>query len=296
MKILKVSCLSVLGFALGLGSVQADASSIKVVVNNTTTLSDEAYISNGATMVPLKTVQTLPGITITWDNKTKTVKMIRDGQKITLKVGQKDATIGSKKVTLPVASTLKNGRVMVPLRFISDSSGAYVSWNSKSQTAYVAKASEELQKKYSSNNIAASRGAAIDLPQISNLKEFIPEGVENLNTNFYFPEGKFDSFFITEMDVISYYKINNDRRELVWTARFNPNVEDHSGLFFLPYKIIEQDGKMPSIQGRVAHFDFMAAIAEFRYEMIESNGQSTELGQKPVDPRNYFIEIPEERI
>ncbi|MDY8024805.1 copper amine oxidase N-terminal domain-containing protein [Paenibacillus polymyxa] len=289
----KIACISVLSLTLSAGA--AWASSVHIMVNNLNIPSDDAYQSHGTTMVPLNAVQSLPEVSITWNNTTKAVVIDRSGEKTILKVGQKNTTIGSKKITLPVAPTLRNGRVMVPLRFIADSSGAYVSWNPKSQTAYVAKASNEIKNKYTSDKLNVSRGAAIKLPKISNLKEFTPKGYENLNTDYYFPEGKSDSFFIQEMDVISCYKINNDRVELIWTARFDSTKKESSGLSFLPYKLLEQDGQKPTIQNRVAHFSFMAAIGEMSYSLIDNNGKEINLGQKPVDPANFFIDIPDEQ-
>ncbi|AET58553.1 copper amine oxidase domain protein [Paenibacillus terrae HPL-003] len=291
--VLKIACISILSLTLGTGA--ARASSAHVIVNNSSIPSEDAYQSHGTTMVPLNAVQNLPGVSIAWNNTTKTVVIDRSGKKTILKVGQKNTTIGSKKITLPVATTLRNGRVMVPLRFIADSSGAYVSWNPKSQTVYVAKASNEIKNKYTSDKLNVSRGAAIKLPKVSNLKEFTPKGYENLNTDYYFPEGKSDSFFIQEMDVISYYKINNDRVELIWTAHSDSTKKESNGLSFLPYKLLEQDGQKPTIQNRVAHFNFMATIGEISYSFIDNNGKEINLGQKPVDPTNFFIDIPDEQ-
>ncbi|MGN9170407.1 MULTISPECIES: copper amine oxidase N-terminal domain-containing protein [Paenibacillus] len=289
----KIACISVLSLTLSAGAVWA--SSVHIIVNNLNIPSDDVYQSHGTTMVPLNAVQSLPEVSITWNNTTKTVIIDRSGKKTILKVGQKNITIGSKKITLPVDPTLRNGRVMVPLRFIADSSGAYVSWNQKSQTAYVAKASNEIKKKYTSDKLNVSRGAVIKLPKISNLKEFTPKGYENLNTDYYFPEGKSDSFFIQEMDVISFYKASNDHVELIWTARFDSTKKESNGLSFLPYKLLEQDGLRPTIQNRVAHFNFMSAIGEISYSVIDNNGKEITQGQKLVDPTNFFIAIPGEQ-
>ncbi|MDY8022363.1 copper amine oxidase N-terminal domain-containing protein [Paenibacillus polymyxa] len=289
----KIACISVLSLSLGTGAAQA--SSTHIIVNNSIVTSDETYQSHGITMVSLNAVQSLPGVSITWNNSTKTVAIDRNGEKTLLKAEKKSATLGSKNITLPVATTLKNGRIMVPLRFIADSSSAYVSWNPKSQTAYIAKANNEIKSKYTSDELNVSRGAAIKLPKVSNLKDFTPKGYENLNTDYYFPEGKSNSFFIQEMDVISYYKISNDRSELIWIARFDSTKKESSSLSFLPYKLVEQDGQKPTIQGRITHFNFMAAIGEISYNLIDNNGKELNPGQKPVDPINFFFDIPYEQ-
>lgn len=104
-------------------------------------------VISGRTMVPMRVIFESLGADVTWDGNTQTVVAVRDefaGQKITtvtLKVGSKNAKIDLKQVlnmstehsenkTLDIAPMIRNGSLMVPLRFVSESLGAGVLWDS----------------------------------------------------------------------------------------------------------------------------------------------------------------------
>lgn len=56
---------------------------------------------------------------------------------IKLWIGNKQAQVGGKAVTLDVAPVIKDGRTMVPLAFVSQSLGATVNWdNTKKEVSY----------------------------------------------------------------------------------------------------------------------------------------------------------------
>ncbi|MCI8336544.1 MAG: copper amine oxidase N-terminal domain-containing protein [Peptococcaceae bacterium] len=59
------------------------------------------------------------------------------GYDIKLWIGNKQAQVGGKTVTLDVAPVIKDGRTMVPLAFVSQSLGATVNWdNTKKEVSY----------------------------------------------------------------------------------------------------------------------------------------------------------------
>lgn len=144
MKVIKFICLPVLLLILLSGTAlaaPASAPTISVEINNSTISTDmPPYLTQGTTMVPLNVVKHIPGITVAWNNDTKTVTIGRSGEIITLVAGQKNALIGSKPTALPVASVLLKGRVMVPIRFIAEAADAHVAWNAATRIVYVAKA------------------------------------------------------------------------------------------------------------------------------------------------------------
>lgn len=137
---------------------------------------------------------------------------------------------------LEAASTLKQGRVIVPLRFIAESTGAYVLWNPKQRMVFVAQSGEELKEQLASSSLAEARSAALKFPMVSSLKalKFIPSEVGG-NQNYYFPEGRADQFFLTGGNSISYYEVSGNHSEEKWTATFKSD-SGSSGLFFCPEK------------------------------------------------------------
>jgi hypothetical protein len=291
----KVSLTSMLALTLLSGSALA-AAPIEVIVNGTAANTDHAaYLKDGTTMVPLNVVQKLPGVSISWNNSVKTVKITGNNEKTLLVVGQKTARQGTKTITLPVASTLEKGRVMVPLRFVAEVSGAFVGWNQSTHTVYVAKTSPEFLKRLGSSVLSEARSAALSLPAVSLLKDIqpTPSTLEGQSFNYYFPEGVADRFFVNAGDIIVYFEIMNGRSQEVWRARLDLGVKSGDSLFFTPYKVIEEDGVRPVINKRVVFYHVMTHIGAAGYGFVETNGTRTTLGTKDISMNSVF-EIPEE--
>ncbi|SDM97517.1 Copper amine oxidase N-terminal domain-containing protein [Paenibacillus jilunlii] len=291
-----IASLLIAGSALPTGTASAASSAIKISINGLYANTDVApYITKGTTMVPLQVAQQIPGSSVQWNNASKTVTLTRDGKTITLVAGQKTAKVGNKEVKLEAASTLKQGRVMVPLRFIAESTGAYVLWNPKQRIVFVAKSSEEeeLKEQFASSSLSEARSAALKFPMVSSLKalDITPSEVGG-NQGYYFPEGKADQFFLTGGNSISYYEVVGNHSEKKWTATFD-SVKASSGLFFLPLKITNQDGELPKITSRVVFFEFMGHVGEAKYGFVEPNGEVKTLGTKEMN-LNQFFDIPEE--
>jgi len=292
---IKVTVLSFSIFVLAAGTAMAASPKIEIIVNNTYVDTDVApYIKGGTTMVPLNVVQQIPGITVKWDNTSKTVTIVQNGEFVKLKAGEKTATVGSKKVALVVASSLEKGHVMVPLRFIAEAAQAHIIWNSDTRTIYVAKASDALTTQLASTNLAEARSAAFEYPRVSLLQNLNFTSDESQNQDYYFPEGKSNQFYILGGNGISYYEIVGNHSEQLWTAKLDKSTKSSNGLFFLPYKLTKQDGEVPSLNSRVAFYHRMPHIMEASYGFIETDGQTTLLGQKGMELDRFF-EIPEEQ-
>ncbi|MDO7905635.1 copper amine oxidase N-terminal domain-containing protein [Paenibacillus sp. JX-17] len=297
MKSFKISLMLLSMFAAFAGSAMAAPSNeiqkdIQVEVNNSEVKTDtHPYIKNGSAIVPLNVVQQIPGVSITWDNASKTITITRDHDTVKLVAGQKTATVGGKQVALSAPSSIEKGRVMVPLRFIAESSNAGVVWNAKTRTVSIAKANEALIHKYKSKKLSESRTAALAYPRLSLLKEPDVKN-ESQSQEYLFVSGKSDQFFILGGNGIYYYKIVGNYAQKLWTAR--SGHEGKSGLFFYPFNLIEQDGVKPIINSKITFYYYMGTIGAASYGFITPDGKRTELGQKDMD-FNQFFEIPEEK-
>ncbi|MCM3760374.1 copper amine oxidase N-terminal domain-containing protein [Alkalihalobacillus oceani] len=100
-----------------------------------------AYIKDGTTLVPMRPIFEALGAGVQWDNSTKKVTGTKGNRKITLSVGNKKGYINENGVTSSVDLThpaeVTNGATMVPLRFISESLGADVKWDSATKTVKI---------------------------------------------------------------------------------------------------------------------------------------------------------------
>ncbi|QWU17544.1 Copper amine oxidase N-terminal domain-containing protein [Paenibacillus sophorae] len=297
-KLASLGCASILALAIVSGGTSFAAGEIEVIVNNNAGgQGTSAYLANGTTMVPLNVVRQIPGISVSWDNKTKTVTVMKGSKMISLVAGQKTAFADSGKITLSMPATLEKGRIMVPLRFIAEVSGAYVTWNSYSRTVYVAKADNRLMERLASGNLTDARRAVMQLPRVSKIRnlEPTPSSLEGQSFTYYFPEGEYKRFLIGGGDVVSYYEVVNERSQLIWTARLTGGAKTDSVLFFKETKAIEESGVRPILKSRLAYFHVMPHIGAASYGFIGPDGTVTELGTKDVTMNEEVVDIPEEQ-
>ena len=103
-----------------------------------------ARIINNRTMVPFRRIFNELGVTnenIDWNGDTKTIIARKDDIEIKLQIGNDIAEkkIGNQftKITLDSVPVTDNGRTLVPLRFIAESLGKTVGWDSVNKTAII---------------------------------------------------------------------------------------------------------------------------------------------------------------
>ena len=119
----------------------ATASSVNVVL----TIGSAAYTNNGQnaegdvapyissdgrTMVPIRIISEALGATVDWDNSTQTDTIQKSGITLQITVGQ----------ALPDGlgmAVLKDDRLFVPVRYVSEQLGANVDWNADAQTVTI---------------------------------------------------------------------------------------------------------------------------------------------------------------
>jgi len=98
----------------------------------------QPMMMNGRIMVPLRGVFEQMGASVDWDAPSHTVYATDStGKEVQLRVGERHALIDGKEIALDSPATMVRGRTMVPLRFLSESLGAVVDWNSYNHTAAI---------------------------------------------------------------------------------------------------------------------------------------------------------------
>jgi hypothetical protein len=95
---------------------------------------------NGRVMVPVRGVFEHMDASVTWNANTRTVTAQRGTDTIMLPVGATSATVNGQLVFLDAPATMRSGRVMVPLRFLSETLGAQVEWLEASRTVAITSA------------------------------------------------------------------------------------------------------------------------------------------------------------
>ncbi|MEQ1934069.1 MAG: copper amine oxidase N-terminal domain-containing protein [Fimbriimonadaceae bacterium] len=95
----------------------------------------------GRVMVPVRGVFEHMKANVEWDSQTRTVTAHKGADTIRIPVDSYKATVNGEQVNLDAPARERNGRVMVPLRFLSESLDATVEWVASSRTVEIMTAS-----------------------------------------------------------------------------------------------------------------------------------------------------------
>ncbi|MFJ5625719.1 copper amine oxidase N-terminal domain-containing protein [Peribacillus loiseleuriae] len=120
-------------------SVEASNKEIQINIDNQTVSTDvKPIIVNGTTLVPISAIlNKFQNIGLMWDDKSKSIIVSKNNEKINLKIGSTVATSSNRTYKLNEPAQLIQSRVMVPIRFFAEFSGAEVNWNKLDSTVYI---------------------------------------------------------------------------------------------------------------------------------------------------------------
>lgn len=255
------------------------------------------YIQNGVTMVPINVVSKLgsDNTYVSWNNTSKTVTITAAGAKTLLQLDQKYALQNGARIELAQPATLKEGVVMVPLRFVGESIGVKVNWDAANRIVYIGEASSspadpaETSADSALQILSKQRAKVIyDLPRTELPTELPTVGMQTVT--HYFPAGQANVFFEAMPDRISYYEVKNNKAKQIWSANYSGESSTGSkGLPFVPSQITKEIGKRPSITTTVAYYRYSASISDLRYGLIDTAGNDTELSHTdPAQTKERF--------
>ena len=105
---------------------------IVVIVNGNTLAGSYAVQQDGRTIVSMRPICDALGVSLGWDSITQTAKGQRGKNIFQLTMGKKTAKINENSVQLDVPGRVKDGRSLVPLRFVAESLGAVVNFDNSS--------------------------------------------------------------------------------------------------------------------------------------------------------------------
>lgn len=89
------------------------------------------------TMVPVRFISEGLGAEVKWDNATRTVIIKSQDKIINLTIGESKALVNGNSIAFDTKAEIKNGRTMVPLRFVSEVLGAEVKWDNENRTVEI---------------------------------------------------------------------------------------------------------------------------------------------------------------
>ncbi|MFD1773086.1 family 10 glycosylhydrolase [Paenibacillus rhizophilus] len=116
---------------LSSGAVRAASAVITLELDGMTLASDvPPYITaKYVTMVPLGVISKGLGAQVQWNQSTRTVTITKDDNELMLTSGKKTAAVNGSSVSLDNSVEIRQGRIMVPIRFVAEQLGLQVVWN-----------------------------------------------------------------------------------------------------------------------------------------------------------------------
>ncbi|MDP4096762.1 family 10 glycosylhydrolase [Paenibacillus sp. P96] len=90
--------------------------------------------TDNVTMVPLRVISQGLSAQVAWSQPTSTVTINGNGKMLSMTTGAGSALVDGATVQLDSSVEMRNGRVMVPLRFIGEQLGLEVNWDRSART------------------------------------------------------------------------------------------------------------------------------------------------------------------
>lgn len=222
---------------------------IAVIVNGAKILfpDTEPYIDeNGRTLVPVRFVSEKLGGKVEWNNDTRTVGITYEDKVIAMQLDNKVVTINNEAVTLDSAAVMYEGRTMVPLRFVSETLNATVTWDGPANAVQV---SDKLfLAKVESGEVKLDMwGRTLGVP------------TEDWNTLIDLPEAAYkteidrsDKDFLTNIEYFSWKDIFTTKSTLDRSS--NIIREYYRIVLNVDYRTIDEESFIPSIYNLIGKY------------------------------------------
>lgn len=94
-------------------------------------------IKDGRTMVPIRAVSEALGADVGWDAAARQVTLARAGVTIVMTVGSETAYVNGEAVEMDVAPYIKDGRTLIPARYVVEFFGQKVDWDGETYTVSI---------------------------------------------------------------------------------------------------------------------------------------------------------------
>lgn len=97
----------------------------------------EPRLQNDRTLVPMRKIFELFGADISYNDEEKSVTASKGGTTLSITAGKNTAVLNGSEIDTGTAAIIENNRMLIPLRFVSETLGADVAWDSENQIAEI---------------------------------------------------------------------------------------------------------------------------------------------------------------
>lgn len=166
----------------------AESPDIKIVIDsNQKKVENVPIIVNDRTMLPLREIATQLGVSnddehIKWDPAQKTVYLAKDNTTISLKIDDKKAKVNGENVEMDVPPVIYSNRTYIPVRFVSQSFGKKVVWDSSTKSVLICE-DESYQKVKALLDKSNAAMSAIKKGKMKLTMDMTVAGDDNKNTS-----------------------------------------------------------------------------------------------------------------
>ncbi|WP_222860714.1 copper amine oxidase N-terminal domain-containing protein [Paenibacillus antibioticophila] len=144
-------------------------------------------------LIPIRTLTSL-GLSNSWDANSRTVTIKNtSGDVLTITPESNIAYKNGKRIEMSVPAQSKHGRVLVPIRFVSESMGYQMHYETIRNIIFVISSEHTLNTDVlDPSDLVSARKAAISLPIVADFKTI--GFATRRDVTYRFPEGKADMY------------------------------------------------------------------------------------------------------
>ena len=120
------------------GTPQEQSRPINVTLDGQPVTFDVApIIESGRTLVPVRAILEALGAQLTWDANSQQVTAQKEDTTISLTIGETTAYVNGEAYQLDVPAQIRDGRTLVPVRFLSENFHLTVNWDASTNTVEI---------------------------------------------------------------------------------------------------------------------------------------------------------------
>lgn len=229
-----------------------------ILINGNFVTVEKPYVTDsGTTLVPLRVITEAFGAKVLWEEETEKITLTYPGVTIVLQIGNKIARINDHSEELLEALVLSNSSTMVPLRFISETFGAVVSYDEATEGIKIVKESAPEE---------STLAGTIDLPHIGD--SYYGWVMDNPK-NFIMSDRSFDGSYTNFADDTGNeiaIEITDTNEEVVFDEYFSMLKDSFEG-----FTLVKADKATDSSGNRYMHFQakYEGEIMDIRAWILE---------------------------